>query len=91
MINMRKLVIVLIVLLFVLHQDSWWWDDIRPLTFGFMPIGLTWHVLLSIAAAGVWWLAVTYCWPADVDVPESEWLPEGPEARADGGGRDVEL
>lgn len=68
---MKRLVMVLVVLLLIAHQDYWAWDRINPLAFGVMPIGLTWHVGISIAAAIVWALAVTFCWPADVDEPES--------------------
>lgn len=67
---MKRLVVVLVAILLVAHQDYWAWDRIEPLAFGFMPIGLTWHVGISIAAAIVWALAVHYCWPADVDIAE---------------------
>lgn len=67
---MKRVVIVLVALLLVAHQDYWAWDRIEPVAFGFMPIGLTWHVGISIAAAIVWALAVHYCWPADVDIAE---------------------
>ena len=33
----------------ILHQDVWFWDD-RSLVFGFLPIGLAYHVAFSIAA-----------------------------------------
>lgn len=70
---MKKVVIILIIALIVLHQDFWWWDDIEPLVFGFLPIGLAYHAMISIAAAIVWALAVRYCWPKDVDVAEGLW------------------
>jgi hypothetical protein len=73
---MKRLVIFLVVLLLILHQDFWWWDSIDPLTFGFMPIGLTYHACISIAAAIVWALAMKYCWPADVDIRDGEVLAE---------------
>ena len=69
---MRHLVIFLVVALLILHQDFWWWNSIDPMLFGFMPIGLTYHVGLSIAAAFVWFLAMKYCWPADVDVKDGD-------------------
>lgn len=61
---MKYLVWFLILLLIVLHQDIWNWTDGR-LLYGFMPMGLAYHVALSIAAAGVWLLAVEYAWPDD--------------------------
>lgn len=64
---MRKLVYILIVLLAVAHQDFWWWTTAEPLVFGFMPIGLAYHAVISIVAAILWALAVKYCWPIGVD------------------------
>jgi len=69
---MKRLVFALIVLLVVLHQDFWWWDRIDPLAFGFMPIGLTWHGILSLLTSAVLALAVKFCWPRDVDVADHE-------------------
>ena len=51
---MRRLIYTLIVLLALLHQDVWWWDRIDPLLFGFIPIGLTYHACVSVAAAVLW-------------------------------------
>jgi hypothetical protein len=59
-------------LLAILHQDFWWWNSIEPLVFGFVPIGLAYHIGVSIAAGILWALAVHYCWPKDVDVPDSQ-------------------
>ena len=63
---MRYVVVLLILALAVLHHDVWWWDS-RETLFGFMPIGLAWHMAISIAAAVVGWIAVTWCWPAALD------------------------
>ena len=65
---MKKIVFALLVLLAILHQDFWFWNDIEPLAFGFIPIGLTYHIGVSIAACILWALAVHYGWPAGVDV-----------------------
>jgi hypothetical protein len=69
---MKRFVLALVLLIFLLHQDFWWWDSIDPLAFGFMPIGLTSQVVLSLLTAVVWALAVKYCWPRDVDVANHE-------------------
>ena len=43
--------------LMILHHDWWFWTDGR-LLFGFLPIGLGYHALISLAAAGLWaWAA----------------------------------
>lgn len=63
---MKALVVSLIVLLAVLHHDVWWWDD-RTVLFGFLPVGLAWHMGISIAAGVVGWLAVKFCWPRELE------------------------
>ena len=68
---MKALVIFLIIALCVLHHAFWWWDD-NTLVFGFMPIGLAWHAGISIAAAAVWFLAVTFCWPRELAEDEAK-------------------
>lgn len=61
---MKYFVWFLILALMILHQDLWNWTDDR-LVFGFMPVGLAYHVGLSLAAAIVWLLAVMFAWPLD--------------------------
>lgn len=63
----RKTIYLALLLLGILHQDFWWWDD-PTLVFGFLPIGLAYHALYSVAAGVLWGLALTYAWPADVEV-----------------------
>lgn len=55
---------ILVVVLLVLHQDVWFWHD-DTLVLGFLPIGLFWHLCLSIAACLTWWLATMIAWPAE--------------------------
>ncbi len=84
---MRTVVWLLVALLFVLHQDFWYWDD-RTLLFGFLPIGLAYHIGFSIAAAGVWALAVKFAWPDTVEAwAEQEGDADGPEAAGGAGER----
>ena len=54
----------LILLLAVLHQDFWNRDD-TSLVFGFLPVGLAYHIGLTFAAAAAWLLVVRFAWPAD--------------------------
>lgn len=63
---MRRLLIILAIILAILHQDFWWWDD-TTLVFGFLPIGLAYHALYSVMAAGLWFLFVRYSWPHDLE------------------------
>ena len=59
---MRSLVWPLLALLVILHHDFWFWDD-PSLVFDWIPVGLLYHVVLSIAAAGFWLFAVKSAWP----------------------------
>jgi Protein of unknown function (DUF3311) len=61
---MRTAVWGLILLLIVLHQDFWFRDD-ATIVCGFVPVGLAYHIGLSLAAAGVWFLATKYAWPVE--------------------------
>ncbi len=62
----RKTVWVLVAVLAVLHYDFWYWDD-RTLVFGFLPIGLAYHAVFSLAAGLVWYLAVRFAWPEELE------------------------
>jgi hypothetical protein len=66
----RLALIVLVAVFYVLHQDVWNWRETTPLLFGFMPVGLTYHVVYSLCAAGVMALLVKFAWPKDLD-PDS--------------------
>ncbi len=58
------------IVLIVLHHDFWWWEASWPV-LGFLPIGLAYHALLSLAAA-LFWLAVTRAaWADDANPDES--------------------
>ncbi|MFQ5413485.1 MAG: DUF3311 domain-containing protein [Phycisphaerae bacterium] len=72
---MKNLIYTLIILLAVLHHDFWWWDTATPFVFGFIPIGLAYHALISLLAAGLWALAIKYCWPQAVDDTEPDTAP----------------
>lgn len=64
---MRKFCIwSLVAVLLVLHQDNWFWTD-GKLVFGFMPVGLLYHAVISLAAACLWFAAILLIWPAGVD------------------------
>jgi hypothetical protein len=67
----RRLVWAAFALLFLLHQDFWWWDD-RTLVWGFLPIGMFYHILFSIAAAVLWICAIRWAWPEHLE----EWATD---------------
>ncbi|QDU88109.1 hypothetical protein Pla175_14800 [Pirellulimonas nuda] len=66
---MQAVVWFLVATLIVLHQDVWFWDS-TTMVFGIVPIGLLWHMGISLAAGITWWLATQYCWPADLEAED---------------------
>ena len=42
-----------------------WADD--SLVFGFMPMGLAYHALFSVACSCLWALAVFKAWPEEIE------------------------
>ncbi len=59
----------LVLLLIVLQQDYWLWNNDYAV-FGFLPIGLFFHICISIAASITWLLATKYAWPHELDYIE---------------------
>ena len=63
---MKKIIYGAAIVLAILHHDFWFWDD-TTLVFGFLPIGLAYHSLFSLLAAGIWALAIKYAWPSHIE------------------------
>lgn len=63
-----------VILLIILRQDSWFWHD-PSLVLGMFPIGLAWQILVSLAAALLWYTATRIAWPAE----ELSAAPQPPE------------
>ena len=60
----RRLILAIAVLvLYALHQDFWFWREARPLLFGFLPVGLTYHAAYCVAAALLMAALVRFAWP----------------------------
>jgi hypothetical protein len=77
---MKHLILIFIVIaLFILHQDFWFWRAATPIVFGFLPIGLFYHVCYTIVVSLLMWLLVKYAWPSHLE----ERAGEG-EARGQG-------
>ncbi len=51
--------------LLLLHHDFWFWDN-DYLVAGFLPIGLAYHVGLSIVITVAWAILTIMCWPQDL-------------------------
>ena len=55
------------VALYLLHQDFWFWRAAHPLVFGFLPIGLFYHGVYTVAVSGLMWLLVRFAWPGRLE------------------------
>ena len=53
--------------LLLLHHDWWNWSTAHPLAFGFLPVGLWYHALFTIAAALLMVGLVRWCWPSGLE------------------------
>ena len=73
------LLVVAVAGLYILHQDIWFWRS-SYLVFGFVPIGLFYHGVFSIAAALLMWLLVTYAWPSHLEREVEQMKPEEDDA-----------
>ena len=67
--------------LWLLHQDFWFWDAARPLVFGFLPVGLFYHAVHSLAAAALMAALVRFAWPAHLEADAD--LEAGADLEAD--------
>lgn len=79
---MRRFVWVLAAVLAVLHYDFWYWDD-RSLVLGFVPVGLAYQALYSLACGVTWYLAVVYAWPTHIEEWASDEDWEATERKAE--------
>jgi uncharacterized membrane protein len=68
---MKTVLWILIAILIVAHQDFWNWND-GTLVLGFIPIGLAYHMGISLGAGIVWFLMVNLAWPKQLDEVGSE-------------------
>ncbi len=58
---------VAVAALYLLHQDIWFWDRARPLVLGFLPVGLFYHTVYSLAVAALMWALIRFAWPAHLE------------------------
>ena len=65
----------LVAVLYVLHQDVWFWNAARPFVFGFLPIGLFYHVVFTVACSALMWLLVRLTWPAHLESASEQRAP----------------
>jgi hypothetical protein len=63
----RLFLCILVVVLYALHQDLWFWRTARPLLFGFLPVGIWYHLGFTLAVSFVMWLLIKHAWPAHLE------------------------
>ncbi|MDQ3009467.1 MAG: hypothetical protein M3X11_02005 [Acidobacteriota bacterium] len=68
----RLLLISAVCALYLVHQDFWFWQTARPLVFGFLPIGLFYHLVYTLAVAVLMWLLVKLAWPSHLEQAEDQ-------------------
>lgn len=70
---MKLITAIFMVALVFAHQDFWWWDQYEPLILGFLPIGLAWHMSISLLTSAVGYLAIRYFWTSTHELyPEKD-------------------
>lgn len=72
--NMSRsgLVVIALLVFLALHQDVWFWNDDKTLFFGFLPVGLAFHAVLTIGIAMFWGAVVMFAWPHDLEAFANE-------------------
>ena len=80
----NRLLAAAVAAFWLLHQDFWFWNAARPLVFGFLPVGLFYHAVYSLAAAALMWGLVRFAWPARLEA-EAEAEPAGAAGDPPGG------
>lgn len=60
--------VLIVAVLYVLHQDVWFWNDVRPLVFGILPIGLFYHSAYTVATSLALVGLVRLLWPSHLEV-----------------------
>ena len=67
---MKCFIWLLMFVLVLAHQDFWYWSDKR-LVFGVFPVGLYYHICLTLAASFLWYLVAVCAWPHDLGETDS--------------------
>jgi hypothetical protein len=63
---MTWLVALVVLAVALLHQDFWLWTN-KTLVFGFLPIGLAYHIGFSFLASLTMWMLVRFAWPSHLE------------------------
>jgi len=81
----RFLLGLTVIIFYCLHQDFWFWEKTDPLFFGFLPVGLFYHLCYTLAVSILMWLLVKHAWPVQLE----ERAGEGESGREEEGGTNI--
>ena len=70
----RALLVLTTAAFYAAHQDVWFWKSAEPLVLGFIPPGLAYHVVYTLAASLLMWVLVRYAWPSHLEQEVEEKL-----------------
>lgn len=84
------ILVLLVSLLLVAHQWDWGFTA-DQLFLGILPYELLYQVLISVAAAGVWWYATRYAWPQDLEEAVVRELSPGAAERRESPATDADV
>jgi hypothetical protein len=73
----RSLLVIAIIALYLLHQDSWFWRAYAPIVFGFLPVGLFYHLCYTLVISVLMWALVKYAWPSHLEKSQGDVEREG--------------
>jgi len=62
-VDMNRVSWLILFVLVVLHHDFWFWSD-STLIAGWLPIGLAYHMGLTLVAVAFWCFVVKTAWPS---------------------------
>jgi hypothetical protein len=68
------MLVAVLVIVAALHNDFWLWTN-KTLVFGFLPIGLAYHMGYALLASFTMYLLVKLAWPVHLEAEE-----DGPRA-----------
>lgn len=84
---LRLLLTLVVAALYLMHQDVWFWREARPLLFGFLPIGLTYHAAYCLAVSLLMWTLTRVAWPVHLERAAADGTGSRPSAAREGGRR----
>lgn len=63
---MKWTLTLLVLAVAVLHQDHWFWHS-KALIFGFLPMGLAYHIIYTFLCVMTMWTLILYVWPEHLE------------------------